>query len=71
MAKLAKRAVIRGRIKGYMAAYGKTADDMAVKMRLTRSAWYRRLRHPEKFTVEELERLELVTGLELLAGGKE
>ena len=69
--KITKADVIRGRIKGYMDMYGKSPDEMAIRMRICRRSWFYKMKNPERLTVEELERLERITGLELLAGGKE
>lgn len=70
MARVAKRAVIRGKIAEYMSTYGKSAEDMARKMKMSPATWYRRVRNPGQFSVAELELLELITGLEII-GGKE
>ena len=66
-----KIAVIRGKIAGYMKMYGQGADEMAAKMRMSPATWYRRVSDPGKFTVKELERLEFVTGLEIIGGGND
>lgn len=64
--RVSKRAQIKGKIAGYMTTYGKTADWMALQMKMSTSSWYRRMQKPGTFSVEELEKLELITGLELI-----
>lgn len=66
-----KADVIRGRIKGHMATYGKTPDEMATRMHMSRRSWFYKMKAPERLTVAELLKLEKITGLELIAGGKE
>lgn len=66
-----KADVIRGRIKGHMETYGKTPDEMATKMHISRRSWFYKMKDPGRMTVDELLRLEKITGLELIAGGKE
>lgn len=59
---------IRKQIDGYMGRCDKSPDYMAVKMRVSRATWYRKMREPERMTVSDLEKLEGFTGLELIKG---
>lgn len=61
-----KAPVIRTKIAAYMDLHDIDADRMATRMRMSRSAWYRRYKDPGLFSVAELERLEFITGLELI-----
>ena len=54
---------LRKIIKSKMELYGYTADYMAIKLHLNRSAWYKRLQHPERMRFEDICKLDKILNL--------
>lgn len=54
-------------IKAYQARKDYSQEDLAIKMHMSVYQLRRRLLHPEKFTLDELVRLEKVLGMKILA----
>lgn len=66
-----KAPLLKKRIKAYMALHDKSPEYMARNMHLSKSAWYRRYKDPGVFTLRELEMLELITGMVIIAKEEE
>jgi len=56
---------IKREIKMHQAKKDYSQDELAIKMHMSIYQLRRRLRHPEKFTLEELERLEKVLSMKI------
>ena len=54
---------LRKLIKSKMKLYGYTADYMAIKLHIDRSAWYKRLKHPERMRFEDVCRIDKILHL--------
>lgn len=54
---------LRKLIKSKMELYGYDANHMAVKLHLTRAAWYKRLQHPGRMRFEDVCQLERILHL--------
>ena len=57
---------LRRLIKSKMELYGYTADYMAVKLRLKRSTWYARMRHPESMSFEDICKVDKILHMGLI-----
>lgn len=57
---------LRKLIKSRMELYGYDADYMAVKMRIAKSAWYKRLQHPERMRFEDICKIDQILRMGLI-----
>ncbi len=61
-----KSAIIRNRVKAWMVLHDMSSERMAVKMRMSKRTWQRRMQEPETLSVMEVEKIEKITGLDLI-----
>lgn len=57
---------LKRKIKSQMELYGYDADYMAVKLRLERSSWYKRMQHPERMKFEDICKLDKILHMGLI-----
>ena len=57
---------LRKLIKSKMALYGYDADHMAVKLRIKRAAWYRRMQNPGKMKFSDMCQVDKILHLDLI-----
>lgn len=66
---MTKREYVRESIEAWMKARNKKPADMARLIGVSVPTWYRKMQHPERLTMQELEMFERITKVKFLEGG--